>query len=49
MIVQMKRMTLVAHKDDEAQLLQALQATQAVEILEGAPQEAGQAALEQAE
>jgi len=49
MIVQMKRMTLVAHKDDEAHLLQALQATQSVEILEGGVQEAGQAALERAE
>ena len=33
MIVSMKRITLVAHKDDEARILSALQATRAVEII----------------
>ena len=34
MIIKMKRVTLVAHKADEAALLKALQATQAVELIE---------------
>ncbi len=49
MIVQMKRLTLVAHKADEAAILSALQAIEAVEIL---PPEAGAApseALERAQ
>ena len=33
MIVSMKRITLVAHKDDEANILSALQATRAVEVI----------------
>jgi hypothetical protein len=34
MILRMKRITLVAHKADEADILKALQATDAVEIIE---------------
>ena len=33
MIVSMKRITLVAHKDDEAKILSALQATRTVEVI----------------
>lgn len=49
MIVQMKRMTLVAHKADEADILQAIQATQSVEVLESGEDSAEQAALDKAE
>ncbi len=49
MIVQMKRMTLVAHKADEADILQAIQATQSVEVLESGEESAEQSALEKAE
>ncbi|MEA5048892.1 MAG: V-type ATP synthase subunit I [Eubacteriales bacterium] len=37
MIVSMKRITLVAHKGDEARLLKALQATQSVEVIQNNP------------
>ena len=36
MIVPMKRITLVAHKADEAAILKALQATQSVEVFQNA-------------
>ena len=49
MIVPMKRMTLVAHQADEAAILKALQATQAVEVLKSGEAPAGIAALEKAE
>lgn len=49
MIVSMKRMTLVAHKADEAAILNALQATRAVEILPGGQDNGAQAALERAQ
>lgn len=45
----MKRMTLVAHRADEAAILQALQATQAVEVLKSGEAPARIAALEKAE
>ena len=46
MIVSMKRMTLVAHKDDEAAILNALQAIRAVEVISSGQDNAAQAALE---
>lgn len=49
MIVPMKRITLVAHQADEAAILKALQATQAVEILKNKEATVNLAALEQAE
>ncbi len=48
MIVSMKRMTLVAHKDDEAAILRALQATRAVEVIASGQDDAALAALERA-
>lgn len=49
MIVLMKRMTLVAHKADEAAILNALQATRAVEVISGGQDNGAQAALERAQ
>jgi len=49
MIVSMKRMTLVAHKADEADILSALQATRAVEVISGGQDNGAQAALERAQ
>ena len=49
MIVPMKRITLVAHRADEASILKALQATQSVEILKDADAEADFSALERAD
>jgi len=49
MIVSMKRMTLVAHKDDEAAILSALQAICAVEVISSGQDNAAQAALERAQ
>jgi len=49
MIVSMKRMTLVAHKDDEAAILNALQAIRAVEVISSGQDNAAQAALERAQ
>lgn len=46
MIVSMKRMTLVGHKDDEAAILKALQAIRAVEVISSGQDNAAQAALE---
>ncbi len=46
MIVPMKRITLVAHKADEASILKTLQATQSVEVLKDGESEADFAALE---
>ena len=46
MIVSMKRMTLVAHKNDEAAILNALQAIRAVEVISSGQDNAAQAALE---
>jgi len=49
MIVSMKRMTLVAHKDDEAAILNALQAIRAVEVISSGQDNAAQAVLEHAQ
>lgn len=49
MIVQMKRVTLVAHKADEASLLSALQATQSVEVIAEKTEAPDLTALERAE
>lgn len=49
MIVPMKRMTLVAHQADEAAIIKALQATQAVEVIKSGEAAASLAALEQAD
>ena len=51
MIISMKRITLVAHKADEEAILEALQATSAVEIIDTAQEEqtSGDAALAAAE
>ena len=49
MIVPMKRITLVAHKADEAAILKALQATQSVEILKKGDTGANVSALERTE
>ena len=49
MIVSMKRMTLVAHKADEAHILKALQATCAVEVISGGEDNGAQATLERAQ
>jgi len=49
MIVPMKRITLVAHKADEAAILKALQATQSVEIFKKGDTGANISALERAE
>ena len=49
MIIPMKRITLVAHKADEAAILKALQATQAVEIFQNGEAGADGSALERAE
>lgn len=49
MIVSMKRITLVAHKADEAAILKALQATQSVEVLKSGAAETGLSALETAQ
>lgn len=49
MIVAMKRITLVAHKADEAAILEALQATQSVEVLRSGDNAAGGSVLEKAE
>ena len=49
MIVQMKRVTLVAHKADEANLLSALQATQSVEVIAEQTEAPDLTALERAE
>lgn len=49
MIVSMKRMTLVAHKDDEAAILNALQAIRAVEVISSGQDNAAQAVLERAQ
>ena len=49
MIVSMKRMTLVAHKADEAAILNALQSTRAVEVISGGQDNGAQAALERAQ
>ena len=45
----MKRITLVAHKADEAAILKALQATQSVEVLKNADTGTNPSALERAE
>lgn len=42
MIVQMKRLTLVAHKADEAQILKKLQAIEAVEVIQSEDADDGQ-------
>lgn len=44
----MKRMTLVAHKDDEAAILSALQAIRAVEVISSGQDNTAQATLERA-
>lgn len=49
MIVSMKRMTLVAHKADEADILRALQTTHAVEVISSGQDYSAQAALERAQ
>ena len=49
MIVSMKRMTLVAHKADEAGILSALQTTRAVEVISGGQENGALAALERAQ
>ena len=49
MIVSMKRMTLVAHKADEAKILNALQAIRAVEVISGGEDNGALAALERAQ
>ncbi len=49
MIIPMKRITLVAHKADEAAILKTLQATQSVEVFQNAEPGADFAALEKAE
>ena len=49
MIVSMKRMTLVAHKDDEAAILNALQAIRAVEVISSGQDSVASAALERAQ
>ncbi len=49
MIVSMKRMTLVAHKADETAILNALQATRAVEIISSGQDNGAQVALERAQ
>jgi len=49
MIVSMKRMTLVAHKADETGILNALQATRAVEVISGGQDNVAQAVLERAQ
>ena len=49
MIVSMKRMTLVAHKADEANILNALQATRSVEVISSGADNGAQAALERAQ
>jgi len=49
MIVSMKRMTLVAHKADETAILNALQATRAVEVISGGQDNGAQAVLERAQ
>ena len=49
MIVPMKRITLVAHKADEAAILQALQATQSVEVLKSEESGSDVSALERSE
>ena len=48
MIVSMKRMTLVAHKADEADILSALQVTRAVEVISSG-QDSGSSTLERAQ
>lgn len=48
MIVSMKRMTLVAHKDDEAAILSALQAIRAVEVISSGQDNTAQVTLERA-
>ncbi|MEN6338930.1 MAG: hypothetical protein ABFD03_02255, partial [Clostridiaceae bacterium] len=49
MIVQMKRITLVAHQADEADIMKALQTTQTVEVIGVSADAPNFAALEQAE
>ena len=49
MIVPMKRVTLVAHKADEEALLSALQATNAVQLIEGGAEQPESVILEKAE
>ncbi len=49
MIVSMKRMTLVAHKADEAAILSALQATRSVEIISNGDDNDTHAALDRAQ
>ena len=49
MIVSMKRMTLVAHKADEANILNALQATRAIEVISSGEDNGALAALERAQ
>ena len=49
MIVSMKRMTLVAHKADEADILSALQVTRAVEVISSGQEGGAFAALERAQ
>ncbi len=49
MIITMKRMTLVAHQADEAEILKALQATGAVEIIANGDEHVAGNHLEQAE
>ncbi len=49
MIVPMKRVTLVAHKADEEALLSALQATNAVQVIEGGAEQPESVILEKAE
>ncbi len=49
MIITMKRITLVAHKTDEAAILKALQSAQAVEVLKSGEAAVAFNALEQAE
>ena len=49
MFVSMKRMTLVAHQADEADILNALQATRAVEVIASGAENGAQAPLERAQ
>ncbi len=49
MIVSMKRMTLVAHKADEAGILSALQSTRAVEVISSGQDNNAQDSLERAQ
>ena len=49
MIIQMKRITLIAHKSDEERILKALQSTRAVQVIDSADGAPDEAALSRAE